>query len=154
MANPPTAIATLIGLTAVPTVILRHELPDGSHHFDWMIASDPEGAGPLITFRLDQVLDELRPGESLRAERIADHRPHYLSYEGPVSGGRGKVWRMRSGTIHRGVADESTAKIEWNRDPSLSPQSSLSPPQRRFQVITLEVADFPVYTVFCVGISQ
>jgi hypothetical protein len=82
-----------------PTVQLLHELPDGSRHVDWMLAQDPRGQGPLVTFRVPRRVDELRPGEALDAVRIADHRPAYLTYEGPVSGGRGTVTRLASGRV-------------------------------------------------------
>ncbi|MFT5422297.1 MAG: hypothetical protein ACI89L_000054 [Phycisphaerales bacterium] len=89
--------------------LLRHDLPDGSWHLDLLIAPGPESepepdfdpARPLFTLRL--------PGQTLplpnhpdcqgfQAERIADHRAVYLDYEGPVSGGRGRVTRLASGT--------------------------------------------------------
>lgn len=35
--------------------------------------------------------------EQLDAERIGDHRLHYLTYEGPVSGDRGRVVRVDEG---------------------------------------------------------
>jgi len=89
-----------------PTVQLLHELPDGAAHVDWLLGMDPEGRQPLITFRLPRRVDELRAGETMEAQRIADHRPAYLYYEGPVSGGggsggRGTVRRLRRGRIHR-----------------------------------------------------
>ncbi|HBE68769.1 MAG TPA: hypothetical protein DDW52_11540 [Planctomycetaceae bacterium] len=38
---------------------------------------------------------------SVSAERLIDHRRHYLTYEGPVSGNRGEVKRVASGTYER-----------------------------------------------------
>ena len=87
-----------------PTVQLLHELPDGSRHVDWMLAQDPRGRDPLVTFRVPRRVDELRPGETLEAVRIADHRSAYLTYEGPVSGDRGTVTRLASGRV--AVLDE------------------------------------------------
>ncbi len=81
------------------TVLLRHELPDGSWHVDWMVAQDRAAEARLITFRLPRRLDELAAGESIQAERLEDHRAAYLEYQGPVSGGRGSVSRLRSGQI-------------------------------------------------------
>lgn len=81
-----------------PWVLLRHELADGSWHFDWMLAAGgADAAHPLTTFRVTQRPDE--PG-TLRfdAERIGDHRREYLTYEGPVPGGRGNVRRVTGGT--------------------------------------------------------
>ena len=101
-----------------PTVQLRHELPDGSSHVDWMLARDPLGRVPLVTFRLPGRVDELGPGADggiMRAERIADHRPSYLTHEGPVSRGRGVVRRLRSGRILEWTGDEAgwTLTLLW-----------------------------------------
>lgn len=81
------------------TVQLLHELPDGTSHVDWMIARDRAGREPLISFRLPRRIDELKPGQRMAAERIADHRPAYLDYEGAVSDKRGTVRRVAWGTV-------------------------------------------------------
>ncbi len=81
------------------TVQLLHELPNGTSHVDWMIARDRAGREPLISFRLPTRIDELKPGQRMAAERIADHRPAYLDYKGPVSGERGSVRRLAWGTV-------------------------------------------------------
>ncbi|MEQ8316033.1 MAG: hypothetical protein RIE77_09175 [Phycisphaerales bacterium] len=75
------------------TVVLRHDLPDGSHHFDWMLETDADG--PLLTFRLDR--DISQDSDSFVAEPIGDHRRRYLDYEGPISGDRGSVTRIAEG---------------------------------------------------------
>ncbi len=80
------------------TVVLRHELPDGSHHFDWMLerlgcmGGDEDRS--LVTFRLSGSPVGVN---TLDAEAIADHRKRYLWYEGPVSDQRGHVTRVASG---------------------------------------------------------
>lgn len=95
------------------TVVLLHQVSDGSSHYDWLIdvpsddydqaawaAHPPER---IPTFRLD--IDPLSSAgvppwaPAFRAERLGDHRRHYLSYEGPVSGGRGTVVRVNSGRV-------------------------------------------------------
>lgn len=78
---------------------LLHVLEDGSSHVDWMIAQDPRGRDPLVTFRLEARLDRTPVGERLAAHRIQDHRPRYLSYEGPLAGNRGAVTRVASGRV-------------------------------------------------------
>ncbi len=83
----------------LPIVELLHTLPDGSDHVDWMIAQDPDATLPLITFRLSRPLTELKPGGKVIAERIADHRPAYLAYEGPIAGGRGSVRCLARGCV-------------------------------------------------------
>jgi hypothetical protein len=61
-------------------------------HFDLMLEVDTDG--PLATWRLDcNPFVEPRG----RAAAIADHRRAYLTYEGPLTGGRGSVRRMEAG---------------------------------------------------------
>lgn len=101
-----------------PTVQLLHTLPDGSSHVDWMLARDPDGAEPLLTFRLGAALHDLAAGQSIDAERIDDHRPAYLAYEGPISGGRGEVRRLASGSVEPWVDDPDGWSVEvcWTTD--------------------------------------
>ena len=87
------------GATSRRTVQLLHELADGSSHVDWMIARDSAAEEPLISFRIQRRIDELRPGQHLPAQRIADHRPVYLEHEGPIPGDRGSVRRLARGVI-------------------------------------------------------
>jgi hypothetical protein len=77
-------------------VLLLHELPDGSSHYDWMIQRP--GRGQLITFRLSQRIDQAPPHQFL-GQRLPDHRPEYLGYEGEVSGNRGVVTRLSEGKL-------------------------------------------------------
>lgn len=83
----------------LPTVLLRHELPDGSWHIDWMLGQDPQGHDRLLTFRLPRSPIGLAATETMLIERIGEHRRDYLEYEGPVSAGRGTVKRIASGHI-------------------------------------------------------
>ncbi|MBT8484254.1 MAG: hypothetical protein HKO59_14135 [Phycisphaerales bacterium] len=84
--------------TAHPTVLLRHERPDGSVHVDWLIGRDPAGQEPLVSFRIDDRVDNMTPGTMLPAVRIADHRARYLDYEGPIDADRGSVRRLARGS--------------------------------------------------------
>jgi hypothetical protein len=116
----------LFGTCPLPTVLLRHDLPDKTWHVDWMLARDSQAKEALITFRLDRPLFELARGMHLEAKRIADHRPAYLDYQGPVSGNRGTVSRLGEGRITSvilGAAafcgrstgnDELQLEIIWN----------------------------------------
>ncbi len=70
-------------------VILEHDHPH--LHWDLML----EAGAVLRTWRLQA---PPRPGATVAAEASSDHRPHYLDYEGPVSGGRGRVVRWDAGT--------------------------------------------------------
>ncbi len=98
-----------------PTVLLFHELGDKAGHVDWMIAPDPGGSEPLVTFRVASRVDGLAGGGRLLARRIDDHRPEYLVYEGPLAGDRGTVRRLARGTVvswDRG-RDVWLMEIEW-----------------------------------------
>lgn len=82
------------------TVLLKHTMPDGPWHYDWLLARDGDdegaGAGPVISFRVD--LDIRRRSlAAFNAIRLPDHRPQYLTYEGEISEGRGAVERIAAG---------------------------------------------------------
>lgn len=60
----------------------------------------------VATFRLGSDPLAMRPGDPpAAAERLADHRRHYLTYQGAVSGGRGTVERIVEGIISAAVCD-------------------------------------------------
>jgi len=80
-------------------VVLRHNVGPGTSragelHFDWMFEID----GMLRTWatapieRFDQSIE-------LDCHRLADHRIDYLDYEGEISGDRGSVSRVLSGSF-------------------------------------------------------
>lgn len=74
-------------------VVLHHE-GHGDPHWDLMI----ECGSVLATWRLPlprPVADSLAGP----AERIRNHRPAYLGYEGPIGGGRGDVRRLAGGEM-------------------------------------------------------
>jgi hypothetical protein len=79
-------------------VLLRHELPGGEWHYDWMIQRSDEAVAPLLTFRVFVRPDDAAVRE-FAAERLGDHRAVYLEYEGEVSGGRGRVDRLAAGVV-------------------------------------------------------
>src|SRR5689334_9325701 len=75
---------------ALRYVILRHEgVPEP--HFDLMFETS-EGSA-LATWR-----SRAWPPGTEAVERLPDHRREYLTYEGPVSDGRGHVKRIQVGT--------------------------------------------------------
>ncbi len=74
-------------------VVLLHELPPDegrAPHWDLML----EQTGSLRTWALES---EPSPAGEIAARQLADHRPFYLEYEGPVSGNRGSVSRWDEG---------------------------------------------------------
>jgi hypothetical protein len=83
-------------------VILEHDHP--TRHWDFMLQ-----AGDLLrTWRL---AGPPAPGQSVDAEQSFDHRPAYLDYEGPVSGGRGQVVRWDQGEFDWEVDEDSRVAI-------------------------------------------
>jgi hypothetical protein len=70
-------------------VILQHDAPGGTH-FDFML----ESGSALRTWSLPSPPTD---GAAFVCELLADHRPAYLDYEGPVPGGRGSVRRWDAG---------------------------------------------------------
>ncbi len=74
-------------------VILRH-VGHGEDHYDLMFAD----GDVLATWQVPVSPVELSAGESVPAVQLPDHRLAYLAYEGPVSGGRGRVSRACEGT--------------------------------------------------------
>jgi len=75
--------------------VVLHHTGFGDAHFDIMIESAP--GSKLITWRSSSwpILD------FTEVTRLPDHRSAYLEYEGPVSGNRGNVTRICSGSISR-----------------------------------------------------
>ena len=69
----------------------------GPEHYDLMLEMLEAGEA-LATWRLERDCLDLRPGEALAARKLPDHRRAYLSHQGPVSGGRGRVTRVHAGT--------------------------------------------------------
>lgn len=69
-------------------VILEHDWP--TTHWDFLL----ERENALQAWRL---LSEPGQCEPVIAEPNVDHRPLYLSYEGPIGGGRGHVRQWDSG---------------------------------------------------------
>jgi len=81
-------------------VVLEHD--DPHLHWDFMLEDGPV----LRTWRLAETPDA--EGD-VAAERLADHRPIYLDYEGPVSGNRGMVRRWDHGTY--ALVEDSSEKV-------------------------------------------
>ena len=77
---------------ALRYVVLRHE-GIAEPHFDLMFEFEPDL--PLRTWQ-----SPVWPiTKRTRLTPLAPHRPAYLDYEGPVSGGRGHVRRVAGGTF-------------------------------------------------------
>jgi len=110
-------------------VVLWHETPADyprPPHFDLML----QAGDALATWAVERWPG---PGETVAAERLADHRRAYLTYEGPVSGDRGTVRRVASGAYtlrrtsagvelllhHPLLGKDESVRIEASSDGSL-----------------------------------
>ncbi len=82
-------------------VILEHDYPQ--RHWDLLLES-----GEVL--RAWKLAAPPQPGQVVRAEPSFDHRRIYLDYEGPISGGRGRVIRWDAGSF-TWEADESDRVI-------------------------------------------
>jgi hypothetical protein len=81
-------------------VVLEHESPRGLH-WDFLLEAD----AVLATWALPE---PPHAPHAMLAEALFDHRPAFLEYEGPISGGRGSVRRWDRGTyaVSRRTDDE------------------------------------------------
>ncbi len=74
--------------------VVQHHTGYGPEHWDLML----EDGDVLVCWRLER--PPISEGtESIPATRLSDHRKTYLTYEGPVSGGRGSVRIFDAGQI-------------------------------------------------------
>lgn len=73
-------------------VIQEHTTAEGIH-WDFMLEEDDA----LTTFRLEE-MPTTNPGATVRAEKIFDHPLRFLTYEGPVQQGTGRVRIVDRGT--------------------------------------------------------
>jgi hypothetical protein len=86
---------------SLPTVLLRHETAGGVHH-DWLMADPRKSADPesrLWTGRVGPPSRDWADLGTWPVQPIGAHRRDYLTYEGPLSGGRGRVTRVDEGTF-------------------------------------------------------
>lgn len=81
-------------------VVLLHQLPVESErrsHWDLLLEQPPEWGDELFAFEIP-----VSPAEWEKptlVQKLADHRAHYLDYQGPISGDRGNVTRVLEGNI-------------------------------------------------------
>ena len=81
-------------------VLLRHQCGAASH-YDLMIEDPaaPAGEGPLLTWRIAEPSWRWAGLRQVELHAIAAHRRDYLTYEGPLGGGRGEVSRVDEGEV-------------------------------------------------------
>ena len=73
--------------------VILHHTGFGEPHYDLMF--ETEAGSELKTFRLPHW--PIRQATAI--ESLKDHRRAYLEYEGPISGNRGEVRRVATGTM-------------------------------------------------------
>ena len=71
--------------------VVLHHAGHGEPHYDLMLDVSPDS--DLRTWRVYH----WPPMAMTRVVRLSDHRRRYLTYEGPISGGRGEVRRVERG---------------------------------------------------------
>jgi hypothetical protein len=89
-------------------VILLHEMPGDSArptHWDLMLEDD----AILLTWALEAFPEQ---GLVSRAQSLPDHRPAYLTYQGPVSHNRGSVTRWEQGEFRWLQRSSQTLRIQ------------------------------------------
>ena len=103
--------------TPFPTIILQHDLPDGTSHFDWLLAADSIGEKSLISFRVQERPDLLDESRWVDLDSRPDHRPEYLHIEGKLDGDRGSVKRLASGNIFmwKEIPGGWNMMVTWDR---------------------------------------
>lgn len=134
------SLSRLAGPDPRRCVVLRHDLPDGTWHYDLLLdgatAPAPDDGGvaatdpnrrTLAAFRLEPAATPahavaLAPGVLLEARghvahalQLPDHRAVYLTFEGEISGGRGHVRRIAQGqyTLLAAGPDSMSLDISW-----------------------------------------
>jgi hypothetical protein len=80
-----------------PMVLLWHQDSAAGDHFDWMIQDGEGPDAPLRSWRVMVDPGLLLPGDHFITTPTPHHRAAYLTLEGELSGGRGRVQRVRSG---------------------------------------------------------
>jgi hypothetical protein len=76
-------------------VILHHQSPT-DEHWDVMLETD----AALTTWSVPPLLS-IGSSFACPATRLPDHRKHYLDYEGEITGNRGTVARIDTGTYEQ-----------------------------------------------------
>ncbi|NBB94920.1 MAG: hypothetical protein GVY16_04180 [Planctomycetes bacterium] len=90
-------------MRALQSTLLRHITGRGEHH-DWLFESPRPGtaggpAGGLVCFRVGPAAGAWRRARRVMLWRLADHRRGYLTYQGAISRGRGRVRRVDGGRV-------------------------------------------------------
>lgn len=85
-------------MLALPTVLLHH-VTDAGSHYDWLLGDPMDVTGRLWTARVGVPSRHWRDARRFAAEPLGPHRRRYLTYEGEIGGGRGRVTRTDRGVV-------------------------------------------------------
>ncbi len=81
-------------------VVLYHQFPSGSNrksHWDLLVEQPSPEKTQLLTFEVSAPPQDW--GKATAATQLPDHRPIYLTYEGPIAGNRGTVSQVLRGAV-------------------------------------------------------
>jgi hypothetical protein len=76
-----------------PKFVIQKHVGHGTDHYDFMLRMGPS----LATWQIHRLPQALAVGECEPARKLPDHRLAYLTYEGEVSRGRGRVCPVAAG---------------------------------------------------------
>ncbi len=81
-----------------PVTLILHQHPQQTH-YDWLLwnPQKAQAAHPCETFQLLYPPNRWSSIKRFTAQKISDHREHYLKYQGPISQHRGYVTPIDQG---------------------------------------------------------
>lgn len=92
--------------------VIQHHITE-NEHYDIMF--ETEGSDTLLTWQI--ILSDMEllfKSAAIKAERIRDHRKHYLDYEGPVKSSDGSVKIFDSGYCRTLLKENDNFEFELN----------------------------------------
>lgn len=92
-------------------VIHKHERIGHKQHWDLMLESE----NVLITFRSDYPPEELKRNNH-QLQKIFDHDPKFLNYQGPVNNGEGDIKMQDGGFFAYSIESKNLYLIEFDGD--------------------------------------
>jgi len=81
---------------ATLSFVVLHHLGHGPEHYDLMLQIPSQTM--LLSWRITLPPEQWKVPATVAAARLPDHRPLYLTYEGPISKNRGHVQQIAAGT--------------------------------------------------------
>lgn len=113
--------------------VIQEHTKAGEIHWDLML----EKTDALETYRLNIPPEQLADGKTALAEKIFDHDLKFLTYEGPVNKGQGKVKITDSGVYEIFCISENKTEINFSGKILKGRFSLVTIEQNKFQLIML-----------------